>query len=153
MIIRSSHRLRHHRRLLLCGRLPLHRLRRRALVEGGHRQLPAQGLAGMFDRALVPVELLLKARLRIGSPLDGAHGNFEFSAAKCADSDCRSGAQPFDDSKASLEHEHLFPRSDHACSQTTWAAYANGSLAKRAFSLALALHHCSNYRIGDPGVL
>ena len=37
-IIRSSHRLRlrHHRHLLLCGRLPLHRLPRRALVEGAH---------------------------------------------------------------------------------------------------------------------
>ena len=38
MIIRSSHRLlrllRHHRPLLLCGRLLLHRLPRRALVEG-----------------------------------------------------------------------------------------------------------------------
>jgi hypothetical protein len=54
-------------------------------------------LAGIWGLAFVPVELLLKARLRIGSPPEGNQWNFEFSAAKRADSDCRSRAQPFDD--------------------------------------------------------
>src|SRR5438876_124181 len=45
------------------------------------------------------VELLLKARLRIGSPLEGIHRNFEFSA-NAADSECRSGVKPFDDPNA-----------------------------------------------------
>jgi len=40
----------------------------------------------------MPVELLLKARLRVGRSPKGNHRNFEFSAANCADSDCRSGA-------------------------------------------------------------
>jgi len=66
------------------------------------------GLAGIWRLALVPVELLLKAGLRIGSPPEGTHGNFEFPAAKCADCDCRSRAQPFDDPKAALDHVHLF---------------------------------------------
>ena len=52
---------------------------------------PRSGLAGICGLAFVPVELLLEARLRIGSPLKSTHGNFEFSAAKCADSECRSG--------------------------------------------------------------
>ena len=52
---------------------------------------PRSGLAGIWGLAFVPVELLLEARLRIGSPLKSTHGNFEFSAAKCADSECRSG--------------------------------------------------------------
>jgi len=60
------------------------------------------------------VELLLKARLRIGSPSEGTHGNFEFSAAKCADPDCRSGGQPFDDFKAALDHGPLFLRVWHS---------------------------------------
>src|SRR5208282_1652450 len=70
---------------------------------------PRTGLAGIFAHAFVPVELLLKARLRIGSPPEGTHRNFEFSAAKCADSDCRSGAQPFEDPEAALDHEQLSP--------------------------------------------
>jgi hypothetical protein len=61
-----------------------------------------------FAMAFVPVKLLLKARLRIRSPLKGTHGNFEFPAAKCADCNCRGGAQPFDDPKAALDHEQLF---------------------------------------------
>ena len=52
----------------------------------------------------MPVELLLKVRLRIGSPLEGIHRNFEFSAAKGAGSDCRSGVKPFDDPNAALDH-------------------------------------------------
>jgi hypothetical protein len=56
----------------------------------------------------MPVELLLKARLRIGSPPKGTHGNFEFPAAKCADSGCRSSAQPFDHPEAALDHGHFF---------------------------------------------
>ena len=46
------------------------------------------------------VELLLKARLRIGSPPESIHRNFEFSAANAADSECRSGVKPFDDPNA-----------------------------------------------------
>lgn len=42
---------------------------------------PRSGLAGIWGLALMPVELLLKARLRIGSPSEGTHGNFEFPAA------------------------------------------------------------------------
>src|SRR5204863_3884575 len=37
--------------------------------------------------------------LRIGSPPDCTHGNFEFLTTNCADSGCR-GTQPFDHSKA-----------------------------------------------------
>ena len=57
----------------------------------------------------MPVELLLKARLRIGSPLDGIHRNFEFSAANAADSECRSGVKPFDDPNAALDHVSFSP--------------------------------------------
>jgi hypothetical protein len=56
----------------------------------------------------VPVELLLKACLRIGSPPEGTHWNFKFSAAKRADSDCRSRAKPFDDPKAAFDHGSFF---------------------------------------------
>jgi hypothetical protein len=70
--------------------------------------------AGIARLALVPVELLLRARLRIGSSPEGTHGNFEFPAAKGADSDCRSGAQPFGNPKAALEHGHLFLRVWHS---------------------------------------
>ena len=56
----------------------------------------------------MPVELLLKALLRISSPPKGTHRNFKFPAAKGADSDCRSGAQPFDDPRAALDHGQLF---------------------------------------------
>jgi len=52
-------------------------------------------LARNFRLAFVPVELLLKARLRIGSRPEGVHRNFKFPTAKCADSERRSGAQPF----------------------------------------------------------
>ena len=65
-------------------------------------------LAGIWGLAFVPVELLLKARLRIDSPPEGTHWNFEFSAAKRADSDCRSRAQPFDDPKTAFDHD-TFP--------------------------------------------
>jgi hypothetical protein len=65
-------------------------------------------LAGIWGLAFVPVELLLKARLRIRSSPKGTHGNLEFSAAKGGDPDCRSGAQPFDDPKTALEHVQLF---------------------------------------------
>jgi hypothetical protein len=58
--------------------------------------------------------MLLKARLRIRSPFKGTHGNSEFPAAKGADSDCRSGAQPFDDPKVSLDHGPLFLRVWHS---------------------------------------
>jgi hypothetical protein len=51
---------------------------------------PRTDVVGIFWLALVPVELLLKARLRFGIPPEGTRGNFEFSAAKGADSDCRS---------------------------------------------------------------
>jgi hypothetical protein len=51
---------------------------------------PRTDVVGIFWLALVPVELLLKARLRFGIPPEGTCGNFEFSAAKGADSDCRS---------------------------------------------------------------
>jgi hypothetical protein len=44
--------------------------------------LPAQGIGWNFGLTLVSVELLLKTRLRTGSPPKGLHGNFEFSAAK-----------------------------------------------------------------------
>jgi hypothetical protein len=54
-------------------------------------------VVGSLWLALVPVELLLEARLRFGVPPEGTRGNFEFSVAKGADSDYRSGAQPFDD--------------------------------------------------------
>ena len=109
MIIRSSHRhrLRHHRRLLLCGRLPLHRLLRRALVEGAH--WPSHQLRWNLGMTLMSVELLLKARLRIGSPLEGIHRDFEFSAANAADSECRSGVKPFDDRNAALDHVSFSP--------------------------------------------
>jgi len=65
------------------------------------------GLAGIFGLALVPVELLLKARLRIGSPAKGTHRNLKFSATKSADCERRSGSQPFDDPKATLDHVQL----------------------------------------------
>ena len=57
----------------------------------------------------MPVELLLKARLRIGTPLEGIHRNFEFSAANAADSECRSGVEPFDDPDAALDHVSFSP--------------------------------------------
>src|SRR6266478_8194246 len=63
----------------------------------------------------MPVELLLKARLRIGSPLEGIHRNFEFSAANAADSECRSGVKPFDDPNAALDHVSFFPNRNRAC--------------------------------------
>jgi hypothetical protein len=63
------------------------------------------GLARVFGLAFVPVELLLKARLRIGSPPEGTVWNFEFSAAKRADSDCRSRAQPFNNPKTTFDHD------------------------------------------------
>jgi len=65
-------------------------------------------LAGIWGLAFVSVELLLKARLRIDSPPEGTHWNFEFSAAKRADSDCGSRAQPFDDPKTAFDHD-TFP--------------------------------------------
>src|ERR1017187_6319708 len=69
---------------------------------------PRSGLAGIFGLAFVPFELLLKARLRIGSPLKRTHRNFKFPAAECADSKRRSGAQPFDNPKTALAHGQLF---------------------------------------------
>ena len=66
---------------------------------------PRIDLAGIWGLAFVPVELLLKARLRIGSSPKGTHWNFEFSAAKRADSYCRSRAQPFDDPKTAFDHD------------------------------------------------
>ena len=72
---------------------------------------PRTYVAGILGLALVPVELLLKARLRIGSPSEGAHGNLKFPAAKCANSDCRSRAQPFEDPKAALHQGQFFLRS------------------------------------------
>jgi hypothetical protein len=42
-------------------------------VYGGYRHLPAH-LAGIFGRAFVPVELLLKARQRIVSPSEALMG-------------------------------------------------------------------------------
>jgi hypothetical protein len=65
-------------------------------------------LAGISGLALMSVEPLLKARLRIGSPSEGTHGNFEFPAAKGADCDCRSRAQPFGASKTALDHVQLY---------------------------------------------
>ena len=73
-----------------------------------------RGLAGIWVLALMRVELRLKARLRIGSPFKAAHRNFEFSAAKGADCERRSGAQPFDDSQGALEHRLFFLRSNYA---------------------------------------
>jgi hypothetical protein len=107
MVTPSSHRrLRHP---LLCGRLPLplRPLPRRVLGEGIGRYLRI-GLAGIWRLALKPVELHLEARLRIGSPPKGTHGNFELPAAKCADPDGRGGAQPFGNSKTALDHGQLF---------------------------------------------
>ena len=47
MVTLSTRRPRHdHRHLLLCGRRPLRPLPRRALGEGGHRHLLAQGFGG-----------------------------------------------------------------------------------------------------------
>jgi hypothetical protein len=66
------------------------------------------GAAGILGFAFVPVELPLETHLSIGSPPEGAHRNFKLLAAKCADSDCRGGAQPFNDSKAALDHGRLF---------------------------------------------
>jgi len=57
----------------------------------------------------MPIELVLKVRLRIGSPLEGIHRDFEFSAAKGADSECRSGVKPFDDPNAALDHVSFSP--------------------------------------------
>src|SRR5258707_11437881 len=63
----------------------------------------------------MPVELLLKVRLRIGSPLEGIHRNFEFSAAKGAGSDCRGGVKPFDAPNAALDHVSFSPNRNRAC--------------------------------------
>jgi hypothetical protein len=41
------------------------------------------GLAGTLNLAVMSVELLLKARLRSGSPPECTHGSSEFSIAKC----------------------------------------------------------------------
>jgi hypothetical protein len=71
---------------------------------GGHSR---SGLAGIVGLAFVPVELFFKARLRIASPLKGTHWNLEFPAAKCADSERRSSAQPFDNPKTALDHVRL----------------------------------------------
>jgi hypothetical protein len=75
---------------------------------------PRNDVARILGLALVPIELLLEARLRIGSPREGTHGNLKFPAAKCADSDGRSGAQPFDDLEAALDHGHFFLRVWHS---------------------------------------
>src|SRR6266700_1004287 len=66
-----------------------------------------RGLAGLLGLALMPVELLLEACLRIGSSSESTHGNFEFPAAKCANCDCRSRAQSFGNPKAASVHWHL----------------------------------------------
>jgi hypothetical protein len=71
---------------------------------------PRIDLAGICRLALVPVELLLKARLRFGSPPKGTHGNFKFPPAKRADSDCRSRAQPFDNPKGGVGSCAAFTR-------------------------------------------
>ena len=75
---------------------------------------PRTDWAGILGLALAPVELFLEVRLRIGSPPEGTHGNLEFTAAKCADSDCRGGAQPLQDPKAALDHGHFFLRIWHS---------------------------------------
>jgi hypothetical protein len=51
-----------------------------------------RGLLCNFALAFVPVKLLLKARLSIGSSRQGGHWNFEFPATKGADPDRWSAA-------------------------------------------------------------
>jgi hypothetical protein len=70
------------------------------------------GLAGIKGSQLMPVELLLKARLRISSPPKGTQGYFKFSAATCADCERQSGTEPFDDPKTALDHVQLLSRSE-----------------------------------------
>ena len=124
----SSRRLRQpHRHLLLCGRLPLPPLRLRAPPEENIGRYPRTGLAGILAHALVPVELLLEARLRVRSSFQGAHWDLEFPAAKCADSDCWSGGQPFGNSKAALDHGHLFLRVWHCALLGYRGGKPNGS--------------------------
>ncbi|MGD0213928.1 MAG: hypothetical protein ABSB87_11910 [Terriglobales bacterium] len=74
--------------------------------------LPKEGagsysLAGI-GLALVPVELLLKAGLRIGSPPQGAHRDSKFPTAKCADSKRGSGTQPLRNPETAFDHGQLF---------------------------------------------
>jgi hypothetical protein len=75
---------------------------------------PRINFAGIQGLALMPAELLLKVRLRVGSPLEGIHRNFEFSAANAADSECRSGVKPFDHPNAALDHVSFFPNRNRA---------------------------------------
>jgi hypothetical protein len=66
--------------------------------------------AGIWGLALMLVELLLKARLRINRPLERIHRSFKFAVATGADSECRGGAQPFDDLNTALDHVPTFLR-------------------------------------------
>lgn len=52
----------------------------------------------------MPVELLLKVRLRIGSVPEGTQWNFEFPVAECAHRERGSGTQPLDNSETALDH-------------------------------------------------
>jgi hypothetical protein len=56
----------------------------------------------------VPIELFLQVRLSVGSPRQSTHGNLELPSATRANSDCRSGTQPFENSKVAFGHRHLF---------------------------------------------
>ena len=65
-------------------------------------------MARLFPLALVPVELLLKARLSVGISCQGAQWNFEFPAANRADPDGRSATQPFHNPNTALAHGRTF---------------------------------------------
>ena len=69
-------------------------------------------LAAVQWLAFVPIELLLKIGLSVGSFRQLRQGNLELLAIKFTDSDCRSGTEPFDDPKLSCRHGSLV---SHKC--------------------------------------
>src|SRR5260370_20941779 len=79
----------------------------------------------------MPVELLLKARLRIGSPPKGTHGNLEFPGKVCR-LRLPEWCSAINNSKAGLEHEQLFlgrttlsKSSSFRCLQRTKRAFSS----------------------------
>ena len=77
----------------------------------------------------MPVELRLEAPLRFGSSPERTHWNFKFPAPSCADSDCRSVAQPFDDPKAGVGSWATFSSVEPMIPSGTPNTFPEGKLA------------------------